>query len=532
MTGSLEQDELSIRTRAANLIRMERESFDLLVIGGGITGAGITLDAAARGLSVALIEKNDFSSGTSSRSTKLIHGGLRYLKQLELGLVREALLERALLMQLAPHLSEPMPFLVPIYHRGQRSPLGNSKLKLRLGLWLYDLLAGRKNVKGHRWLNSAEALELAPLLNPRGLRGAFVYYDCVTNDSRLVIEVVKAAAGLGAVVSNYAVASRLLKTHGRVSGAVVRDGLTDGELSVEAGVTINATGVWSDEIRSLDGGAPKMLRPSKGIHVVVPAERLGNRAAVLIPSLEGNRFLFVVPWCGRMIIGTTDTDYAGQLDEPEARAAEIDEVIESAARFFPDSDLSVGDVISTFAGLRPLVRSGQGKTSDVSRKEVIVESESGLISIVGGKLTTYRRMAGKAVELAARQLERTGANLPRRAHRSSTDLVELPGTSGIAANPDEIACEYGVKPETVRHLMKTYGGNYRQVLSITRESADFRRVIALELPHIEAEVVYSTRFEMAVTIDDVLSRRTRISLLARDQGKSCTGRVSELMARS
>lgn len=522
--------ELSIRTREENLARMEGEPFDLLVIGGGITGAGVALDAASRGLSVALVDKCDFASGTSSRSTKLIHGGLRYLKQLHFGLVREALRERALLFNLAPHLCKPAPFLVPVYSQHGRSPLGNSRLKLGLGLWLYDLLSGRHNARSHRWVNADGALEMAPLLSPHGLRGGFVYYDCITNDSRLVIEVIRAAANHGAVVANYASVIELLETSGRITGAVVRDALTDRQLTIRASRTINASGVWSDEVRSLGGSAGKRLRPSKGIHVVVPAERLGNRAAVLIPSIQGDRFLFAIPWCGRTIIGTTDADYAGDLDEPVAEAREIREVIESVARSFPDSSLTVKDIISTFAGLRPLARGKGASTSDVSRKEEIIESESGLISIVGGKLTTYRRMAERVVDLAVRRLREAGRNLPPSANRSATETIELPGAGALPSKPEALALEYGVGPETVAHLMRTYGAECRKVLEITRESEQFKRPMTDELPHIEAEAAYSMRFEMAVTVDDVLSRRTRISLLARLEGDSCARRVAALMA--
>lgn len=507
---------------------MGRESFDLLVIGGGITGAGVALDAASRGLSVALVEKRDFASGTSSRSTKLIHGGLRYLGQLHFGLVREALRERALLFKLAPHLCEPAPFLVPIYRRGRTSPLGSSRLKLGLGLWLYDLLAGGQNLQRHSWVDARHVLEMAPLLSPIGLRGGFIYYDCITNDSRLVIEVIKAAANQGAVVANYASVLDLLQTAGRINGAIVRDALTDRRLTVRASRMINASGVWSDDVRSLGGDAGKRLRPSKGIHVVVPAERLGNRAAVLIPSIDGERFLFAVPWCGRMVIGTTDADYTGDLDEPAAESSEIDEVIDSVARSFPGSSLSVKDVISAFAGLRPLARGKGASTSDVSRKEEIIESESGLISIVGGKLTTYRRMAERVVDLAVRRLREESSN-PRPANRSITKAIRLPGAGALPSDPEAVALDYGVSLESVLHLMRTYGAQYRQVLEITRESVRFKRPITDELPNIEAEVAYSVRFEMAVTVDDVLSRRTRVALLSRLEGGCCARRVADLM---
>jgi glycerol-3-phosphate dehydrogenase len=312
---------------------------------------------------------------------------------------------------------------------------------------------------------------------------------------------------------------------------MVEDHLTGVQLAVQARAIVNATGVWSDEVRSLDGDGRKMLRPSKGIHVVVPSEQLGVQAAVLIPAPDEGRFLFIVPWLGRTIIGTTDTDYSGPLDEPEAESAEVAKLIEAAARSFPESDLSVADVISTFAGLRPLVRSEGGKTSDVSRKELTLESESGLISILGGKLTTYRLMAEKVVDLAVRRLEQNSADQQRRTTSSRTDYIGLPGSRRAEEHTDVVACDYAVKRETVTHLMRTYGANYRKVLDITRESTRRKEALVADLPYIEAEVVYAARFEMPVTVDDILSRRTRISLLTRDRGESCAQRITNLLVQ-
>src|SRR5215471_4984781 len=302
--------ELSARTRESNLQRMSSECFDVAVIGGGITGAGVALDAATRGLSVALIEKRDFASGTSSKSSKLIHGGLRYLEQLEFGLVYESLHERAVLSRIAPHLSKPLKFLVPLYSSAVLSPLGANRLKLAAGLWLYDLLAGRRNVGRHRWLSREAALGLAPALEPRGLRGAFCYYDCLTDDSRLVIEVIKSAAAHGAAVANYVSATGLRRNDDGLTTIKLENLLDNNEFELRARVTINATGVWSDEISRFSSiSAQPRLRPSKGIHVVIPAEKLQNNAAVLIPSVGENRFLFVIPWLGFTVIGTTDSDY-------------------------------------------------------------------------------------------------------------------------------------------------------------------------------------------------------------------------------
>ena len=525
--------ELSARTRESNLQRMSSECFDVAVIGGGITGAGVALDAATRGLSVALIEKRDFASGTSSKSSKLIHGGLRYLEQLEFGLVYESLHERAVLSRIAPHLSKPLTFLVPLYSSGALSPLGNNKLKLAAGLWLYDLLAGRRNVGRHRWLSRDAALAMAPALEPRDLRGAFCYYDCLTDDSRLVIEVIKSAAGHGAVVANYVSAAGLSKTKDGATRIRLDNLLAGGELELRANVTVNATGVWSDEVSRLSSSkAVPRLRPSKGIHVVVPSEKLGNNAAVLIPSVGENRFLFVIPWHGFTVIGTTDSDYSGDLDNPRAEFSEVESVIRSAASAFPAAHLSVNHVISTFAGLRPLIAGDEKFTKELSRREEIFEDESGLITITGGKLTTWRRMAEKVVDIAVRRLQTFGTLRNPNLHHSVTETVQLAGgaiTSDARKEALTEAVEYGIELSTVEHLMDTYAANYRVILEMTRKSSELKRALTTGLPHIEAEVSYAARHEMAVQVEDILSRRTRIELLTSDRGQSCAERVLNLL---
>jgi glycerol-3-phosphate dehydrogenase len=521
-------DELSLHTRAANLARMQRELFDIAVIGGGITGAGVALDAASRGLSVALVEKRDFASGTSSRSSKLIHGGLRYLDQWNFGLVRESLHERAVLSRMAPHLSKPLRFLVPVYSSSERSALGASKLKLSIGLWLYDFLAGSQNIARHRWLSPDDAVRLAPAICRDGLLGAFIYYDCLTDDARLVIEVIKAAATHGALVANYAAAQGLSKTD-RGTSVQIEDGLTGCSFELSARVVVNATGVWSDEVSRLsDASASMKLRPSKGIHVVLPSERFQNRTAVLIPSLGERRFLFVIPWQGRTIVGTTDTDYTGDLDEPRAEPFEVDRVVESAARAFPSAKLSRDDVISTFAGLRPLIAADGRSSKDISRKEEIFENDRGLLTITGGKLTTWRRMAERVVNLAVRRLESLDGVPRPQAHRSLTENIKLAGEAA-GDSKEETAREFGVPVTAVEHLIETYGGNYRVLLELTRESEELKSRLIEGLPHIEAEVVYAARYEMTATVEDFLSRRTRLELLARDHGRSCAERVASLL---
>ncbi|HEX8185132.1 MAG TPA: glycerol-3-phosphate dehydrogenase/oxidase, partial [Blastocatellia bacterium] len=477
------------------------------------------------------IEKRDFASGTSSRSSKLIHGGLRYLEQFQFALVREALAERATLARLAPHLSRPLAFLVPLYRGGKRSPLGSNRLRLSAGLWLYDLLAGRKNIARHRWLTRESALKLAPALDAENLRGGFVYYDCLTDDARLVIELIKTAAAYHAVAVNYAQATGFIRTDGRITGVKVEDSLSNRRVELRARVIVNATGVWSDEVsRGADSNVAKRLRPSKGVHVVMPSEKFGSGTAILIPSLGERRFLFVIPWQGRAVIGTTDTDYAGDLDEPRAEIEEIRRIVESAAQAFPGAAISTEDVISSYAGLRPLVGGGDKTTKELSRKEEIFESEPGLISIIGGKLTTYRRMAERVVDLAARRLDRETLT-----PTSITARIPLAGGSSLRQDMREeinrAANEFDVPVPTAEHLMETYGGGYRKLLEITRESEDLKQALTEDLPHIEAEVVYAVRYEMAATLEDFFARRTRIALLARDGGRSCAARVAKLMGR-
>ncbi|PYP87163.1 MAG: hypothetical protein DMF61_10995 [Blastocatellia bacterium AA13] len=525
------EPELSARTREANLERMRLRTFDIAVIGGGITGAGIALDAASRGLSAALVEKNDFASGTSSRSSKLIHGGLRYLEQRRFSLVREALRERASLMKLAPHLARPLGFIVPLYEKDRPSPLGSNRLKLGLGLSLYDLLARGSNIKRHSWLDAEQVGKAAPLLDQDHLRGAFLYYDCLTDDARLVIEVIKTAAAYGAIVANYAAVESFEKSGRRLTGLNVKDRLTGNTFTLRARLIINASGVWSDQVSSLaEGHDVKRLQPSKGIHLVLPADKFRCERAVLIPSRGEQRFLFVIPWHGRTIVGTTDTAYTGEIDNPRAEANEIARVLESAAVMFPEARLSTHDVISAFAGLRPLIGSDASQTSDLSRESAIIESRSGLISLIGGKLTTYRHMAEQVVNLAAKNLARNFGVVPA-ARSSRTEQISLTGEAPRLADLTDDAKSFGVAEETVAHLMNTYGGRYREVLRIAA-TGTLKRPLSSSLSHIEAEAVYAARREMAVRVEDFLNRRTRIALLTRNRGAECAAAVGELLGVS
>jgi glycerol-3-phosphate dehydrogenase len=527
--------EFSWRARRESLSKFTEEVFDILIIGGGITGAGLALDAALRGLSVALVEKRDFAAGTSSRSTKLIHGGLRYLEHYDFALVREGLRERAILTEIAPRLAEPFPFVIPIYKNRRRNY--DLPLKMRLGLWLYDLLAGRYNLARHRRLSRDEALRLAPQLDPQGLKGAFVYYDAVTNDSRLVIEVIKTAHERGAEIANYTRVCGFIKdADGKIAGALLRDELTGQEIECRARIVINATGVWMEDTIKLDGqaasGLNKHVRPAKGIHLTVSADRLRVNAAWLIPSLASHRFYFVLPWQGRVNIGTTDTDYSGDKDHPRAEASEINEILGAINSYFPEARLEPSDVISSWAGLRPLITDPRAKkTTEVSRKEEIIESDDGLISIGGGKLTTYRLMAEHGINLAAKRLSQ---RFNVRANKASTEDTVIGGAlvrDELANAAERLSQTENLPLETARRLLRDYGADCQRLIELTREDERLRERLVEGLPQILAEIVYAARYEMALTLADAMARRTRLAMLAGRDSVRCAPVAAEALAR-
>lgn len=530
----MDMTEFSWRTRRDSLSRFAEEVFDILIIGGGITGAGLALDAALRGLRVALVEKRDFAAGTSSRSTKLIHGGLRYLEHFDFALVREALRERAILAQNAPRLAQPFPFVIPIYENPRRNY--DRPLKMRLGLWLYDLLAGQRNFARHWKVNRDEALRLAPQLDARGLKGAFIYYDGLTNDSRLVVEVIKTARRRGAEIANYTRVAGFIKNgNGKIEGARLRDELSGVEIGCRARIVINATGVWMEDTLRLDNqganGLNKRVRPAKGVHLTVPAARLRVDAALLIPSLSSHRFYFVVPWEGRVNIGTTDTDYSGDKDHPRAEPEEVNEILGAINSYFPDARLEPSDVISSWAGLRPLITDPRATdTTAVSRKDEIIESEDGLISIGGGKLTTYRLMAEHGIDLAAKRLSER-FNITTGPARSKDAAIGAESSSGeLTITPERLSQTENLPLETARHLLRDYGPDCQVLIELTREDEGLRKPLVKELPQILAEVVYAARYEMALTLADVMTRRTRLAILAGTKALNCAAIAAASMA--
>lgn len=503
---------------------MSAEPVDLLVIGGGITGAGIARDAAMRGLRTALVDKGDFGSGTSGRSSRLIHGGLRYLELGDWRLVMEASRERRKLLSMAPHLVRARSFLFPI-HAGSRLPLW----KLAAGLWLYDILALFRNVRPHRLLSKRALLRAEPGLRGHDLRGGARYYDAVCDDARLTLANVRSAHDHGALVANYVAVDHLALADGVVRGAHVVDRLDQRAFAIRALVVVNATGPWSDDVRGADG-LPPLLRRTKGTHVVVPRSRVGNHEALTLLSPIDGRVMFVIPWGELTYIGTTDTDSDEPPDEVRASAEDVVYLLRSANAFFPEARLQPDDVVSTWAGLRPLVRSDAAKTPGaVSREHRIVESATGLISIVGGKLTTYRQMAAEVVDHAVRRLRRLdGRPQPPPAR---TDQDPLPGGAArdVAVVTRDIERE-GFSPVTAEHLVQMFGSEAPALARLAQSDPQLKRPIVPGHPSMRAEIVHAIRREMALTLSDLLIRRTHIAYEARGHGVAEAAEILELAA--
>ncbi len=502
--------------RADALRRLAAEEFDVLVVGGGITGAGVALDAATRGLRVGLVDKGDFASGTSSKSSKLVHGGIRYLQQKEVGLVYEALAERQTLRTTAPHLVRVLPFLLPVFTRDGLLP---GKLARILGatMWAYDLTGGLRIGKLHKRVSSDDALAYMPTLPVDRLAAAYIYYDAQADDARLTLTVARTAADYGVAAANYTALVSLAKdATGRVTSARVRAG--DAEFEIRARSVVNATGVWADDVRAIDEGKhPDTIRPAKGIHITVPWELVRNQIAAVVPVPKDRRSVFVVPWGERgngefafTYIGTTDTDYEGPLDDPQCTPDDIAYLLR-AINASVTTTITENDVLGTWAGLRPLVRdAGSERTADLSRRHSVRVSDSGVVTVTGGKLTTYRRMAADAVDEVMDLLDRKG--------RSRTKAVKLHGATGWDA------------PDLPPLLAGRYGADARSVLALARADTDLGEPIVPGLEYVRAEVVHAVRNEMAQTVDDVLARRTRARLLARDASADAADDVAALMA--
>lgn len=523
------------------LRRLADDSFDVVVIGGGITGAGCALDAASRGLRTALVEAGDFASGTSSKSSKLVHGGLRYLQNGEVRLVYEALHERQRLLANAPHLVRLVPFLIPIL-TGRDSPVPR-KLARALGsaMWAYDLTGGFRIGKFHERLDTDAALAHMPTLAPERLAGGYLYYDAQTDDARLTLTVARTAVlDHGAVAVNRCRAVGLSNDEaGRVRTVRVRvDGGDDAateEFDIRCHAVINAGGVWADEVRALDEGVhPRSLRPAKGIHLTVPWDKICNDIAAVVPVPGDRRTVFVVPWpsefgTGRLTyIGTTDTDYDGPLDNPTCTAEDVDYLL-GAVNAAVTTKVTAEDVTGTWAGLRPLVahdRSG-GRTADLSRRHQIGVSGTGVVTVTGGKLTTYREMAADTVDAVVTLLGDRLAS--RTTQRCRTAKLPLRGAAGYDA-AKAAAPPPGLEPGAVTHLADRYGGEAEVLLAMIEADPSLARPLVPGLPYLAAEARYAARYEMATSVDDVLSRRTRARLLARDASAAAAEAVADLIA--
>jgi len=513
--------KLDARDRSAFLDRLAGTEFDVLVIGGGITGAGAALDAASRGLRVALVEARDLASGTSSRSSKLIHGGLRYLEQFDFKLVWEALRERDLLVsKLAPHLVKPVSFLYPLHRKVLERPYVGA------GLVLYDAMEGTKRpVPHHKHLTVRGALRLAPGLKPAGLAGALLYYDAQTDDARYTVTVARTAAAHGALIANRVSAQKLLRgDEGQIVGARVRDEETGQELEVRAKRVVLCAGVWTDLVHELGGiRAGYKVRMSKGVHIVVPYEAI--RADTGIISRTEKSVLFIIPWGQRWIVGTTDTDWTGDRAEPTPTGEDIDYILEHANRVL-ERPLTRSDVIGVYAGLRPLIAADDSTpTTKLSREHVVDSPVPGLTSIAGGKFTTYRVMARDVVDAAV-------ADFGRWVPASVTDQLPLLGADGLAsaaAEAERLAEDYGLPRQAIEHLLDRYGTLTEEVLELTRDDPALAQPLAAGHPYLGAEVAYAVTHEGALHVEDVLVRRIRLFIEAGAWGAEAAGPVADIM---
>jgi glycerol-3-phosphate dehydrogenase len=491
----------SAQTRAAGLTRMAEDRFDVLVIGGGITGAGIALDAAARGFSVALVEKDDFASGTSGRSSRLVHGGLRYLEQRDFGLVRESLRERQILFRLAPHLVRPMLMYIPADDLSSRARYG-------VGLAAYDLLAAGRNIGIHSSASAEQVREAFPGMGARS-RG-YRCFECQTDDARLTIEVARTAHGFGAVLANHVRADGLIGG-ARVAGATAVDEMTGQRLEIRARATVNAGGVWADRIAGLAAGGKHRLLPSKGVHLVFAPGAVRAKAALAVPSGAGDgRYLFVVPWEDRVYAGTTDTPYTGDLEHPAVDDADRDYIVAAVARNFPG--VTERDVVATWAGLRPLLSHGgaraDARTSDLSRKHVIFEDPPGLFTITGGKLTTYRAMAEDLVDRVA------GTLGPVRPCLTRSIPLGLHGSASAALRlATAEAARLGLARRAGSRLVQRYGDDWREAVRMIGRDRTLGEPAAGGLPVLNVELDLARSREMAITDEDVFVRRTRLTTL-------------------
>ncbi|MEC4764393.1 glycerol-3-phosphate dehydrogenase/oxidase [Mycobacterium sherrisii] len=510
---------LGPQQRAAAWERLGSEQFDVVVIGGGVVGSGCALDAATRGLKVAQVEARDLASGTSSRSSKMFHGGLRYLEQLEFGLVREALYERELsLTTLAPHLVKPLPFLFPLTHRWWERPYTAA------GIFLYDSLGGAKSVPAQKHLTRAGALRLSPGLKRSSLIGGIRYYDTVVDDARHTMTVARTAAHYGAVVRCSTQVVALLREGDRVTGVRVRDSEDGSVAEVRGHVVVNATGVWTDEIQALSKQRLRFqVRASKGVHVVVPRDRIVSDVAIILRTEKS--VMFVIPWGGHWIIGTTDTDWNLDLAHPAATKADIDYILGTVNTVLA-TPLTHADIDGVYAGLRPLLAGESEETSKLSREHAVAVPAPGLVAIAGGKYTTYRVMAADAIDTAAQFV-------PARVAPSITEKVSLLGAEGYFAlinQVEHVGEQVGLHPYRVRHLLDRYGSLMDDVLALAVDRPELLTPITEAPGYLRVEALYAVTAEGALHLEDILARRMRISIEYSHRGVDCAREVADIVA--
>ncbi|MBN1869662.1 MAG: glycerol-3-phosphate dehydrogenase/oxidase [Candidatus Omnitrophica bacterium] len=493
--------------------RFKQYQYDVLIVGGGINGAAIAHMSALNGLKVALLEKGDFASGTSSKSTKLIHGGLRYLENLELGLVRESLRERAVQLKSAPHLVHPLKFIIPVYDSDKR-PLW----MMKLGVGLYDLLSGKYVIERHRALGADEICRLIPGIKRQGLLGGIMYTDAQMNDARLCLENVLSAAEKGAHVANYAKVNSFIREDGKTVGAHARDELTQKPFEVRARKIVCAVGPWTNLLMKDERGlSPSPVRPTKGIHIICKGRVCEH--AVLISTQKDQRVFFIIPWMGNSLIGTTDTDFAGDPDHVKVEQEDIDYLIAEAKRVFPDANFNQDQIMASFAGLRPLI-SEPGAPARVSRKHVIKQSYSGLIYVMGGKYTTYRKIAEDVLRrLTDQPLVNTRESFP------------VYGSGSLREDVNALGQEYQIDPVIIRGLVDFYGIRVRDILNLTKTQPALKAPICSCCSVILAQIVYAIETEMARTVDDVATRRLLIGYQSCATGE-CRRTIRSALAKA
>ena len=513
--------QLNPDQRQSAITSLGSESFDVLVIGGGVNGVGAALDAASRGLKVALIESQDIAAGTSSRSSKLIHGGLRYLEQYDFKLVREALHERELLVStLCPHLVKPVGFLFPLTEKfKERTYVG-------AGLALYDALRGfQRGMPWHKHLSQKQINEIAPSLRPDIIMGAIKYFDAQVDDARHTLSVARTAARHGAVIATRVSAESLIRTGKRVVGVNARDLVSGERIAIKATVTVMCAGVWSDELHAnFDLKPGYNVTMSKGVHIVLPGSAIKSDAGIILKTPVS--VLFIIPWADKWIVGTTDTPYIGDRAEPFANREDVQYIVDQANRVLTPQ-IKIADIIGVYAGLRPLVANNKGSvTTKLSREHTVDRPAPGFVSIAGGKYTTYRIMGRDVIDLAVNELRKLSPE-------SVTEKLPLIGADGyfaLAQQIEAIAEESGLDSQTVTHLLNRYGSLISEILDLIKEVPSLARKIDSDLPYLKAEIYYAVSHEGARSVDDVISRRTRIAFEAHNQGLDLADAIAEIIS--